>query len=166
MELEKNADVGKFLSDKDKMHVLYKECTEGKKMLLGEKDDNGIDWTMFDFIIASIHPDEIEQNKSPLDDMKSFWTKFFPFLNHLIDDWELIGRNHADSIKEQDDMLREYCKVSEEYKWRKKWINSSGKRIGVFEAWRQRQEEAIQKKIKRAEIIKSMTEKRRLKTKS
>jgi hypothetical protein len=113
--------VGTF--DKSKV-ARYQKAIEKKAILMDQEDDEGIDYTHFDFVLST--GCGFYSGMSNLQALKLFWKAQYPYFKNIIVQYEEFYDRFRVMIDDQEEVLRNHAELDFKYKWTREFIKSSG----------------------------------------
>lgn len=93
---------------------LYQRIHKNKTMLRGEEDDKGVDWAMFDYVLAIPHI--FDGRTAPLQALKAFWEQFYTHQKIFLNEYQTICDRFDEALVEQDGIIRNHVGVTYEAK--------------------------------------------------
>ena len=106
---------------------LYQQADALKFWIQGVdvKDINGVDYSMFDFIIAGGGKFSPAAGMTHLDVVRNFYTSLFPFINTVINQFEVTRQELEGCLKNQQDIMDMYAQADMEKKIAEKFIEDN-----------------------------------------
>jgi len=115
-DLQKEKAQNKMISvarqEQGKIHrvreELWRMAINQKCFILGaesDRDANKVDWAHFDFMVETIKPLLWGQCTKPLDYLKLYWGAFYPYIDKVLNDYELCLLHWNDLCEEHDDII-------------------------------------------------------------
>lgn len=101
--------------------------------ICGRKDENGIDWSHFDFVLA--HPKRFVGVTTVLQGLKRFWAICYPYMDKVIEEYRQTVEAHNNTIIDMDEIMSTYVDVLEAKKYMETFINEDDSRKTNYEKW-------------------------------
>lgn len=108
MSLKSNKEKAKVILDdasklKDVNKELYKKVYDEKLIITSEKDKDGTDYAMMNYVLSLPHI--FDSCRSEFDLIKSFWQQFFPHLDNFLNDYSALKKSFDETLRETDKIV-------------------------------------------------------------
>ena len=102
--LEQKKKYGAKLVDID--NDLYQNVYDNKTLLKGKEDEEGIDWSHFDFMLSIPHA--FDHCNTYVDVLRAFWKNFYPHLSTFMNEYDFICQRFDELCLEADEVVRNH----------------------------------------------------------
>ena len=135
--------------------ALYERAFREKLFILGPKDKNGIDWTMYDYALAI--PAIYNECMTPQDYIKAFWNQLYPHIDKVLEEYQDAVANHNATIGEVDEMMIKYVDMMQKFKIMEEFIDNK-KFSEEFKEYEEKRNKEIEEATPRKDVPESSAE--------
>ena len=121
----------------------YHKAVKQKAILMGDPDEEGIDYTHMDFVLAAGKSIGFFQGMTNLQAIRLFWKAHFPYHAKLVGQYEFLYDHYRALIDDQEEVLAGNADTIFELKWLLHFVKENGLEHKADTFLRHRKKEAV-----------------------
>ncbi len=121
----------------------YHKAVKDKSILMGDPDEDGIDYSHMDFVLAGGKSIGFFEGMSNLQAIQLFWKAHFPYHSKLVGQYEFLYNHFRTLLDDQEEVLSGDADTKFELKWLLHFVKENGLEHKADTFLRKRKQEAM-----------------------